>query len=83
MRKCSFAIGLPLLTVSTTAEAYIGPGVSAGAVAVVIAIITSVFLAFIAILWYPLKRLFRKGKVAPGNAAQERGAPAKAGSKDR
>ena len=81
MRKLSFAIGVPLLMASTTAEAYIGPGVSAGAIAVVLGIIAAVFMAFVAILWYPVKGLFRKAKAARSDGAKERSAPAKAGSK--
>jgi len=50
-----------LVAVSGDALAYIGPGLGAGAVGVVVGIITSVFLALFAVLWYPIKRLF-KGK---------------------
>ena len=44
------------------ASAYIGPGAGAGAVAVVIGVIASIFLGLFAILWYPIKRMLRKGK---------------------
>lgn len=50
----------------TAALAYIGPGVGAGALAAVVGVIGSVFLAIFAVLYYPIKRLFkgRKGKTA-------------------
>jgi len=44
------------------AHAYIGPGAGAGTIAVVLGVIASVFLAFVAILWYPFKRLIRRMK---------------------
>ena len=47
---------------STPAYAYIGPGAGAGAIIVVLGIVASIFLAFVAILWYPFKRFFKKRK---------------------
>ncbi|WP_309386147.1 hypothetical protein [Cerasicoccus frondis] len=40
--------------------AYIGPGLSGGVFAVIIGVITSIFLAVVAIVWYPIKRLLKK-----------------------
>ncbi len=42
------------------AAAYIGPGASAGTIAVVVGILASIVMAFFAILWYPAKRLLKK-----------------------
>jgi O-antigen/teichoic acid export membrane protein len=42
--------------------AYLGPGLGAGAVAAVIGILASIFLALFAILWYPFKRLIKRRK---------------------
>ena len=59
----SFFIAMAALLLPTgAAHAYIGPGLGAGAVAVVLGILASIGIAFMAILWYPLKRLFKKGK---------------------
>ncbi|MGF1551141.1 MAG: hypothetical protein ACFBWO_01405 [Paracoccaceae bacterium] len=67
---------MPLLTAvifaltalaATPAAAYIGPGVGAGTIAVVLGVIASVVMAFVAVLWYPIKRLLKK-KPAPGDA---------------
>ena len=47
---------------STPAYAYIGPGAGAGAIIVIFGIVASIFLAFVAVLWYPFKRLLKKRK---------------------
>lgn len=49
-----------LALASAPAQAYIGPGAGAGTIAVVLGILASVFIAFFALLWYPLKRVVRK-----------------------
>lgn len=61
---------LSLLLMTMPAHAYIGPGVGAGTIGVVIGILVSIFLAFVAILWYPIKRLFKGRKQAAKKAAQ-------------
>jgi hypothetical protein len=55
---------------ATPAHAYIGPGVGAGAIAVVFGVIASIFLGLLAILWYPIKRLFRQLK-APAKKSEQ------------
>jgi len=48
---------------SQQALAYIGPGMGAGTLGVLLGLIGSVFLAIFAFFWYPIKRLFAgKGK---------------------
>lgn len=42
--------------------AYIGPGLGAGTIGVIIGILVSILLALFAIFWYPIKRLFKKNK---------------------
>jgi hypothetical protein len=39
---------------------YVGPGLGAGTVGVVLGAIASVFLALFAVIWYPIKRLIKK-----------------------
>ncbi|MBF9030332.1 hypothetical protein HKCCE3408_07985 [Rhodobacterales bacterium HKCCE3408] len=46
------------------ALAYIGPGMGVGAITAVFGVLVSVFLALVALLWYPFKRLFRKRRAA-------------------
>ena len=49
-----------IIFVPTGASAYIGPGLGLGAVGVILGIFLAALLAFFAILWYPIKRLFKK-----------------------
>ena len=55
-----------LFSSAEPALAYIGPGAGAGLIATVIGILTAILLALFAVLWYPIKRLFkpRHGKNA-------------------
>ena len=52
-------IGL-LLLFPLAVHAYIGPGIGVGVIGVVLGILVAIVLAFFAILWYPVKRLFVK-----------------------
>jgi hypothetical protein len=54
------------------AYAYVGPGVGAGTIAVVFGILSSIFLAFVGIIWYPIKRLI-KGRKASREQTNGRG----------
>ena len=73
MQKCQLTVvfGVWLFVATTPAEAYIGPGAGAGAIAVVLGIIASVVMAFLAILWYPVKRLLKKKKAPQSGVAAE------------
>lgn len=53
-------IFLSLVLCHATADAYIGPGLGAGALGVILGVIASILLALVAIVWYPLKRLIKK-----------------------
>jgi len=53
---------LLVLMAPDQADAYVGPGLGAGTIGVILGIIGSLFIALFAILWYPLKRLFKKKK---------------------
>jgi uncharacterized membrane protein len=55
------AMGLASMWPSV-AYAYIGPGLGAGALAVVLGAIASVFLALFAIVFYPIKRILKRRK---------------------
>ena len=46
----------------TYAMAYVGPGLGAGAISVVLGVLGSIFIALFAILWYPFKRFLKKIK---------------------
>lgn len=59
MRKLVYIAGALTLLAPTAAQAYIGPGVGAGAIAVVLGVFAALIMAFLAVLWYPVKRLIR------------------------
>ena len=42
------------------ANAYLGPGAGAGVITVVLGLLGSIILAIAGIVWYPLKRIFKK-----------------------
>lgn len=63
--KLSLFLAAPFVAAALPAEAYIGPGAGAGAIAVVLGILASIVMAFIAILWYPFKRMLKKRKKTP------------------
>ena len=67
MRLDSFFTSLQLvclLLISVNAHAYIGPGLGAGTIGVVLGLVGSIFLALFAFFWYPIKRmLFSKKDV--------------------
>lgn len=45
-----------------SAEAYVGPGLGAGTIGVVLGVLASVGLVLMAIVWYPVKRILKKIK---------------------
>jgi hypothetical protein len=64
-----------VLLLPLNAEAYVGPGLGLGTIGVVLGTVLSVFLALIAIIWYPFKRLLKKmrtGKPDAGARADSR-----------
>ena len=68
--KLTYLIALPPLLAALPAEAYIGPGMGAGSIAVVLGILASIVLAFFAVLWYPIKRLLKRRKAPPADPAE-------------
>jgi hypothetical protein len=54
-----------------SAFAYVGPGLGGGAIAVVLGVVGSVFIAVFAVLWYPLKRFLKKRSSSPGVASDQ------------
>ena len=49
------------------AAAYIGPGAGLGAIAVALALIVGFILLIVGLVWYPLKRRFKRSKNSAGN----------------
>lgn len=52
------------------ALAYIGPGVATGAIAAVLGVIGSIFLAVFAVLYYPIKRMLKRRRKATGGGTE-------------
>lgn len=48
--------------VTGVAEAYVGPGLGAGTIGVILGFLASIVLALFALLWYPIKRFLKKKK---------------------
>lgn len=66
-------MALPAVLAASPAAAYIGPGAGAGTIAVVLGVLASILMAFMAIVWYPVKRLLKRRKraAATGDGAAE------------
>jgi hypothetical protein len=55
---------------ATPAFAYVGPGAGLSAIGAFLALIIGVVLAFFGFIWYPVKRLLRKGKAAGASPSE-------------
>ena len=51
-----------LLSISSTASAYIGPGMGGGVIAGVLGVIGAILLGLFGILYYPIKRMLKNRK---------------------
>ena len=51
-----------VLTLAFPAYPYIGPGMGGGLLAAIIGFIAAIFLAIFGILYYPIKRFFKKNR---------------------
>ena len=59
IKMSALSAALLLATVSPAA-AYVGPGLGLGALGAIAAVVLSVLLAVVALVWYPIKRLFKR-----------------------
>jgi len=78
MKKTLFPALIAALALSalpSAALAYIGPGVGAGAIAAVLGVLGSIFLAIVAVIYYPIKRLM-KGRKSKAAKSSDTGKPA-------
>ena len=54
---------LPVLVMffgAMPASAYVGPGVGAGTIAVIVGIFGAIFLSLLAVIYYPIKRVLKR-----------------------
>ena len=65
---------LGLLIMASSAQAYIGPGLGAGAIGTVLGVLGSIFLALFAVLYYPIKRIVKRRRARASAAAPQPGA---------
>lgn len=75
MQLMIIALSILLITLSpTNASAYVGPGLGAGTIGVILGVLGSIVIALFALLWYPFKRLLKKMKKSdpkdPGDQRQ-------------
>lgn len=63
---------LPMLMAAAPAQAYIGPGLGAGAIAVVLGVLAAIAMAVLAVLYYPIKRMMKKRKPTESAPASAR-----------
>ena len=70
MFKRILPFALLLGMAATPAAAYIGPGAGLGAIGTVIAVIGAILLMIVGFVWYPIKRLLKRGK-KPAEAVTE------------
>jgi hypothetical protein len=68
-------IASSFLAGATPAFAYVGPGAGLSAIGALLALITGVILAFVGFIWYPVKRLLRKGTAAGASPREARQKP--------
>lgn len=69
MRKhVSAVLALAALLLPGAASAYIGPGAGLSAIGSLLALIGAVLLAIVGFVWYPIRRLLRRGKGGQGGA---------------
>lgn len=74
LKRLVAPLGAALVFVPMMAQAYIGPGVGAGALAAVLGVIGSIFLAIFALVFYPIKRLLKSRKAKTAKASTPKAA---------
>jgi hypothetical protein len=52
-------------------EAYVGPGLGAGTLGVVLGLLGSILIALFAFFWYPIKRIFKKWITSGGDSVDD------------
>jgi len=58
---------------ATPSRAYIGPGTGLSALGSLLALIAAIVVAIVGFVWFPLKRIMRKRKLAAGPDREEDG----------
>lgn len=72
-------LALVVFLVAMPAHAYLGPGMSVGAFAVVLGVVGSVFLGLFSVIYYPIKRLLKKTRSPAASKTTEEQSPEEQG----
>lgn len=62
MKGLRFAALITLALIAVQAHAYIGPGLGAGTIGLILGLVGSILLAIIGIFYYPIKRMLKNKK---------------------
>ena len=60
-------INLLFLLISNISHAYLGPGVGGGVIAATLGVIVAILVAVFGLIWFPIKKLFKKRKQKDNN----------------
>jgi hypothetical protein len=66
----AFLLGLAL---TSPAAAYVGPGAGLGTIGTVVALAAALLLLVVGFIWYPIRRLLRRGKAARAATRDQQG----------
>jgi len=69
------AVAACLLSLATSAEAYVGPGMGLGVISAVLGFLTALLLALAGMVWYPVKRMLRAHRGTAPAAPPDDGRP--------
>jgi hypothetical protein len=71
----SLIASMACIVLSSPAAAYIGPGAGLSAIGTAVAVFGAVFLLVVGFVWYPIRRLLRRGKVNEDQIEKKEGDP--------
>jgi hypothetical protein len=60
-----------VLLAAMPVEAYVGPGLGAGTLGVVLGLLGSILIALFAFFWYPIKKIFKKWTTSDGDSLED------------
>ncbi len=55
-------INLIFILMTNTSYAYLGPGIGGGIIAATVGLVVAILIGLIGLIWFPLKKLFKKRK---------------------
>ena len=58
-------------SISSPAEAYIGPGMAGGVIVAILGLLVAIFAGIFGILWFPIKRFLKKQSKKKTNKTKE------------